>query len=244
MLLPREQLSLSCLDFASPLGQFEYARFYESTIKILDLEGRMGSRPVVLIARLETDKTVYALERQDNGLYSLCKLGNWVDLESLSTHATVAYSKLIKPRSNAAASHVHPEAPITPQLQKENKKRRLAIEAIQSLVKRPARSQSVSFPSQGAEITRASTPAEDAASQSVGAPLPSDAANVQLDAQKEIGAAVTPGTDEALPQPTVNEIFDNVRTQYLEALYHSMVNPPPPNTFFWRGGHLIFSRGL
>jgi DNA replication regulator SLD3 len=98
MLLPREHLSLSCMDLASPLGDLEYSRFYESNVRILDLESRMGARPVVLIARLESDKTVYALERKDDGLYSLCHLGSWVDLQSLSKHAAVVYSKLTSPR--------------------------------------------------------------------------------------------------------------------------------------------------
>jgi DNA replication regulator SLD3 len=219
MLLPRVHLPLSCLDLAAPLGEFEYARFYESNVKILDLESRMGSRPVVLIARLETNKTVFALERQDNGLYTLCKLGNWVNLEKISSCATVAYSKLIKPRPKISLEDGRPVPLETPQLHKENKKRRLAIEAIQSLVKRPTRSPSISQASQGAETTRPPTPVQ------AGPALP-DASNVLTPAAIEAPSpSITPVPDETSP-PTANDIFDNVRNQYLEALYHSMVSRP------------------
>jgi DNA replication regulator SLD3 len=185
----------------------------------------MGTRPVVLIARLETDKTVYALEREDANLYTLCKLGSWVDLERLSGHATVAYSKLIRPRAPVAANAVEPETTTTPQLHKENKKRRLAIEAIQSLVKKPARSQSISLASQGPEITQTPTPVEnDVASQFASLPAPPETANGTPESQAGVQTSIVPVPEDVLAQPTANDIFDNVRNQYFEALYHSMVS--------------------
>lgn len=183
----------------------------------------MGMRPVVLIARLETDKTVYVLERQDEGLYTLCMLGAWVDLESLSKCATVAYSKLIKPRS-PAPQNTESEPTITLQLHHENKKRRLAIEAIQSLVKKPARSRSFSLPSQNFEVTQVPTPVEnDSPSQANRLSEPREASTAPAESPLPPNPpTVTPAPDKAVAQPSVNDIFENVRNQYFEALYNSM----------------------
>lgn len=231
MLLPREHLSLSFLDLHSPYGSFGSSRYFESNIKILDLEGRVAARPVVLLARLESDKTVYALERQRNGLYSLCQLGSWVDLTTLCELATVSCSHLVK-KSPWHTTTTSIQQPLTtPQLHHENKKRKLAIEAIQSLVKRPARSRSVSTPMQtvGLATQQSATPAGDSqptsqqdgntsASQGIAAP-PANA----TDTQSQIPTASGPRVEESLTPPTANDIFGNIRNHYMEALYHSMV---------------------
>ncbi|KAH6648451.1 DNA replication regulator SLD3-domain-containing protein [Truncatella angustata] len=222
MLLPREHLPLSHLDLATPSGDFEHARQYESTIKILDLESRMGNRPVVLIARMETNKTPYAIERQNGGLYTLCRLGNWVDLIQLSSHATVAYTRLLKARATLIG-HAQPEASTTPQLHSENKKRRLAMEAIQSLVKRPARSQSISLQSQDAEGSQASMGlGEETAYQTTKPAEPlADAGSIQTE-ERTATLVNTLAPEQSAPSRIADDIFENVRTHYLEALYHSM----------------------
>lgn len=231
MLLPREHLRLSFLDLHSPYGSFESAQYFESNIKILDLEGRVGTRPVVLLARLESDKTIYALERQENGLYSLCHLVSWVDLTTLSDFATVSCSHLIKKRPSHATDSNIPQPIITHQLHKENKKRKLAIEAIQSLVKRPTRSRSVSTPTQAVslatQLSVAPAKDDDTTSRQDGNALASQdvAAPTTTMPRPQSQVSITPGTraDESLTPPTANDIFDNIRNQYMEALYHSMV---------------------
>lgn len=226
MLLPREHLQLSLLDLTSPYGSFESSRYYESSIKILDLEGRIGSRPVVLIARLETDNTLYVLERQKNALYTLCHLGSWTDLQELQVLATVSCPQFIQERSNTSAELSTPISLTTPQLHHDNKKRRLAIEAIQSLVKKPARARSLSTLSQPISPTELSTPAQDNAESQA-----SNGGNSQditptgaLDTQNESQMSKVPEPDDMLATPTADTIFDNIRNQYLESLYHSMVN--------------------
>lgn len=211
MVLPREWLPLSCLDLALPHGAFEHVRFFESTIRVLELEGRMGARPVILIARLEADQTVYALERQSSQLYSLCKLGNWVDLEQLSRHATVAYPKLIKPWVHLSTQANDPLPLTTPQLHRETKSRRLAIEAIQSLVKRPARPPVVALGGQVQESPLSQT--EPASVQ------PNSSATEQVSSQLDAVPASDPRPDQS-PSGT---ILENIRNQYCETLYHSMV---------------------
>ncbi|KAI1762979.1 DNA replication regulator SLD3-domain-containing protein [Hypoxylon sp. FL1150] len=224
MLLPREHLQLSLLDLASPYGSFESSRYYESSIKILDLEGRMGSRPVVLIARLETDKTLYVLERQKNALYTLCHLGSWANLQELQGFATVSCPHLIQRRSNSSTELSTPHPLTTPQLHHDNKKRRLAIEAIQSLVKKPARSRSLSTLSQPVSPAEVSTPGrENVESQASNGPTSQDATpKGAFETQNRCQMSKVPEPDVMLATPTADTIFDNIRTQYYESLYHSM----------------------
>ncbi|RYO98531.1 hypothetical protein DL764_007066 [Monosporascus ibericus] len=228
ILLPREHLHLSFLDLHSPYGSFESSRYFESKIKILDLEGRVAAHPVVLIARLESDKTIYALERQNNGLYSLCHLCSWVNLEKLCELSTVSCGHLIKKSPPQPIDSGTSQPLITSQLHEENKKRKLAIEAIQSLVKKPARSRSVSTPSQPVElITQPAAPAgdEDATSrQSGNGQASQDAALFSSipDAKSKIHATAGARIYESQSQPAASDIFDSIRNQYIEALYHSM----------------------
>ncbi|KAI1825494.1 DNA replication regulator SLD3-domain-containing protein [Xylaria intraflava] len=227
MLLPREFLRLSFLALSSPYGSFEPSPAFESNIKILDLESRVGSRPVVLIARLESNKTVYAIERQANTLYTLCHLGSWVDLEQLSNLATVACHTLIRKLPPNSAPDLIAAVPLTtPQISHTNKKRKLAIESIQSLVKKPARSRSLSLRPQAGDVSSISP-----ASQGSNAPDAENAAaapDTPSSATPALGPNVTPqidvvqDEDAALSVPNAERIFETIRNQYFEALYHSM----------------------
>ncbi len=231
MLLPREHLRLSFLDLHSPYGSFESCRYFESSIKILDLEDRVASRPTVLIARLESDKTVYSLERQENGLYSLCHLGSWVDLAILSELASVSCDHLVKKHLIHATNSGILQPLVTPQSHKENKKRRLAIEAIQSLVKKPARSRSISVPTQSINQStlQLSTPTGDGQAvpqqddNASASPVITPHLAANSAAQSQAQAVSGPRREESPAQPTADDIFDNIRNQYLETLYHSMV---------------------
>ncbi|KAI1753892.1 DNA replication regulator SLD3-domain-containing protein [Xylaria castorea] len=226
MLLPHEHLRLSFLDLSSPYGSFESSAAFEANIRILDLESRMGNRPVVLIARLESNRTVYVVERQANALYTLCHLGSWVDLEQLCGLATVSCPALIR-RQPALHSEPTTHVPLTtPQISHTNKKRRLAIEAIQSLVKKPVRSRSISVLSQAGEVSRPSTPiqggnalgsGDEAVSQ--GMPAPNTSTNGP---GVESQVSLVQDQDEALAMPNAEGIFENIRNHYFEALYHSM----------------------
>ncbi|KAI1347611.1 DNA replication regulator SLD3-domain-containing protein [Xylaria sp. FL0043] len=225
MLLPREHLRLSFLDLSAPYGSFESSLFFEANIRILDLESRMGSRPVVVIARLESNKSLYAIERQANALYTLCHLGSWVDLEQLCDLATVSCSALVRDQPVLPAEPSARAPLITPQISHTNKKRRLAIEAIQSLVKKPMRSPSISALSQVGEASRPPTPIQGgnvfggSVSGDQDAPSRSEVTPKSGLASR---ADVVQEQDEALHIPTADGIFENIRNHYFEALYHSM----------------------
>jgi DNA replication regulator SLD3 len=165
----------------------------------------MGSQPVVLIARLDDGRSLYAVEREARGLYVLLHLGSWVDLHQLRAVAVVSkqdVSRTLDRRSGPGATL--PAAPLTiPESSKYSKKKRLAIEAIQSMVKRPSMSLSAN-----------ATPTETRAVIAPEEPAKGSHPQEKLDTSLNLGDAA---------QPTANEIFENVRTQYFEALYLSKV---------------------
>jgi DNA replication regulator SLD3 len=226
MLLPRESLPLSALDLSQPLGDFPTSRLFESRIKILDLEGRLGSN--VLLARSETTRMVYAVERESNGLYVLCKLGSWVDIEALAQNATVVCAERMRSSKPSKSGNTTATPLTTPSMYNETKRRRLAIEEIQSLVRK--RSMSViekNSPSQTPGSTEERPPSRQGVSQS-DSPVqePTETSTVSgppMPAPLESAALDLASNDDALAQPTAEDIFQNLRTQYMEALYHSKV---------------------
>ncbi|TFB06289.1 hypothetical protein CCMA1212_001713 [Trichoderma ghanense] len=212
MLLPREHLPLSYIDFAACHGDFPQSRFYESYIHILDLESRLGPAPIVLVARNELRGTAYALERQSNGLYVLCKLAPWADLESLAQKATAVRYERLSPVKTERIEHPGGEALITPQLHVEQKKKRAAIEAIQSQMRKRVRSQSVSTVG---IMTKEEEPQEP---ESLLSQLPSP----DLSSEQ----APLPGAEDQVNPVSMassaEEIFEGIRTHYFDALYKSM----------------------
>jgi len=162
----------------------------------------MGSQPMVLIARLDDARTLCAVERDSRGLYALCQLGSWVNLPGLKATAVASKQDLPKLSERVLPGGAVAEAiaavPLgTPESSKYSKKKRLAIEAIQSMVNRP--STTLATESQESPIDPEST------------------SNLQL-AEK---ATNPTSREEVTTQLTAAEIFENVRSQYFEALYLS-----------------------
>ncbi|KAJ6790015.1 hypothetical protein PWT90_10369 [Aphanocladium album] len=149
-LLRRQNLPLGCIDFQSTTAESAYTRLVESRIKILDLETRMGSTQSVLVARHDATRTICALERQSDGLYAMCKLGAWVDVERLAQDATALCAERVfaQVKSEASpSSQAGLAAMTTPHMNSQQRKKRAAIEAIQSLVrKKPKQDMAVAGP--------------------------------------------------------------------------------------------------
>lgn len=220
MVLPRKHLALSYLDLTSPQGDLPPSRVFECHVKILDLESRMGSSSSVLIARHEPKGTCYALERQETNLYIACKLGSWVQLESLANHATAICEERIRPPKTEPRDTKPTTALTTPQTHKDAKQKRVAIEAIQSLVRKRGHSQSVSTFDANTSFEGTAGPQAEAAS------LPSSDAKPMPPAESiPETQSVTPMQKEpgASQQQTAQSIFDNIRVHYFEALYKSKV---------------------
>ncbi|KAM3433456.1 hypothetical protein MY4824_005969 [Beauveria thailandica] len=142
--LRRQDLPLSCIDFSSTTAESAFTRLVESRIKILDLETRMGAGRSVLVARHEATRAVYAVERHADGLYAMCRLGAWVSIERLARDAATAVcaervfpvkAETLSPPSLAAAA-VTTTTTTTLRMDSLQRKKRAAIEAIQSLVRK------------------------------------------------------------------------------------------------------------
>ncbi|KAK4659643.1 hypothetical protein QC762_112090 [Podospora pseudocomata] len=244
MMLPRESLPLSALDLVKPHGELPSTRLFESKIKILDLEGRLGHS--VLIARSEITKMVYAVESESPGLYVLCKLGSWVDVGELSHDATVVCKERLKGPKQVKVEDPAGAPLITPQMYKENKRRKLAIEELQAATRRrsgtltdmDSHSQISALPnsrpaSRGIVGSRPASrgvgtqilqPPEEILADSLAwlsstrdstpAPLPVSDTGCQAEPQSQL-------QEQEQDKPTAECIMDNIRTQYQEALYHS-----------------------
>ncbi|RDL41924.1 Uncharacterized protein BP5553_01903 [Venustampulla echinocandica] len=202
ILLPRSRLPLAFLDFATSTNYLPQSRLFETHVKILELEERMGSQPMVLIARLDDGRTLYAVEREDRGLYVLCRLGTWVNSQQLREAAVVSKQEAPKESGRCSGSvSFQKEAAtvplVTPETNKYNKKKRLAIEELQSMVKRPS--------------------LDNIAKSQPGIELPPSQEYLQLEAP----LAAPPAAGDAPSQPTAAEIFENIRAQYSDALYLS-----------------------
>ncbi|RYP74257.1 hypothetical protein DL770_007638 [Monosporascus sp. CRB-9-2] len=153
----------------------------------------------------------YAMEDLLRPPIVLC---SWVNLETLCELSTVSCGHLIKKSPPQPTDSSTSQPLITPQLHKEIKKRKLAIEAIQSLVKKPARSRSVSTPSQPVElITQPAAPAGDeetTSRQSDNGRASRDAAFFSSipDTESKMQATAEAQVYESPSQPTANDIFD------------------------------------
>jgi DNA replication regulator SLD3 len=153
-----------------------------------------------LVARLDSTCTLFAIERESQGLYVLFQLGSWISLQQLRASAVASKQDVSKPLS--LVQNGETSVPIdTPESSNYSNKKRLAIEQIQSMVKRPSTSLSTDN-SQGTN-----TPVETPVLQPHALGVPVD----------------SPPVVELATQPTAAEIFENIRNQYLEALYISKV---------------------
>ncbi|KAK6595381.1 hypothetical protein H4I95_10739 [Botrytis cinerea] len=204
VLLPRSQLPLSYLDIGSAANPLPQSRLFETHVKILELEERMGNQPMVLIARLDDNRTLYAVERESRGLYVILQLGSWINIHQLKSSAVVAQTERTGVSVKGlpfGSTHFETstEPLITSEGSKYTKKKRLAIEAIQSMIKRP------------------STPLLPESRPQLVAPEKSLASEPQNDTQATICLPAL----ETKTKATSTEIFDNVRTQYFESLYLS-----------------------
>ncbi|RDA87915.1 hypothetical protein CP532_1707 [Ophiocordyceps camponoti-leonardi (nom. inval.)] len=228
MLLPREHLSLSFIDLGASDRDLPPSRLFESRVKVLDLESRLGAATSILVARNDTRGTVHVLERQagDDALYTMCQLGSWVDLAALATKATAVFWQRLRVPKRARPADGGDEGLTTPCLHKEQKRKRAAIEAIQSLVRKRARSQSVST----FEHIDRQVPAETGDNEIADSP-PEPTVKSEQD-QGTTVATITPGTSPIAtsldmtasmdPPATAEAIFDSIRSQYFDALYKSM----------------------
>lgn len=210
MLLARERLPLSSLDLSTPYGDLPTGpgRFFESHIRILDLEGRLRQAPSILIARSEDCRHVYAIEKHQHHLYVVCKIGSWVSIEKLAQVAEASYAS--RCAANQQRDALRKEAAtVTSQLVKTDKKKRKAIEEFQSEIRKRSRAQSVAPNESQREQSQAPTTIE----------LEPSAPDTHL----QTSMISRPGSMDPTVdlQTSADDIFQWLRSQYFDTLYHS-----------------------
>lgn len=185
----------------------------------------MGSGPTVLIARNETRGKEYAIERQENGLYVVCMLGAWVDLQTLARNATVLLPERVRPVKVERSEQPGISALTTPQLHLDHKKKKAAIEAIQSLVKRRASSQSAYNFDEAISHDPGTEPGfQETQTSSLKSELePRTRPSIHHNEQLPLPTPGASTTEAAGTQHTAEDILDNIRSHYFEALYRSKV---------------------
>lgn len=169
----------------------------------------MGNQAMILIARLDDGRTLYAVEREDRGLYAIFKLGSWVNLHQLRALAAAALPDISALPSKRLeldnAVHTCISLQPNPEPVSFSKKKRLAIEAIQSMVKRPTTGL---LP----ETQIMETPVEEKTNQIDSMAEHDNTDSLRAGLEPEVGM-----------QPTTGDVLENIRNQYFDALYLSKV---------------------
>lgn len=97
LLIPRSHLPLSFLDPITATTAGSAPRLFSAHIRALeDDEPGHPYRALVMVAELETEGSLYVVERVRCGLYALCRLGGWVNIEELRP-AALAFKKHAAP---------------------------------------------------------------------------------------------------------------------------------------------------
>lgn len=89
LLLPRAELPLSYLEPTTSNPPFSSPRLFSASIPALDTLGVAKQGAIVLIAKLEREQSLYAVESVALRTYAICKLGIWVNIEDLRAAALV-----------------------------------------------------------------------------------------------------------------------------------------------------------
>jgi DNA replication regulator SLD3 len=201
---------------------------------------------VALIALLDDGKSFFAIERELRGLYALCKLGSWVDLNRLCAAAIVSRHLPLENKKQSTPKGTC-ETPITAETSKYNKEKRLAIEAIQSMVKRPpggilstpeALLVCESHPAGTRNLllqegTTGRCPSQsssllDLSHQMEASPATQHQPRVTPDPTRQDPSDCHVERGDVVEQSLTDRILQNIRSQYLEALYLSKVGVFPP----------------
>ena len=167
----------------------------------------MGNQPMVLIARHDDGRTLFAVEREDRGLYAICKLGSWINIRHLRALATATISDIstLPEKKMELDNAITVQAPALSTVEPVtfSKKKRLAIEAIQSMIKRP---------------TTGLLPE----SQVEDLQLEANEGQTTICQNEPVTAAVSVESQMAI-QPTTDDMLETIRVQYFDALYLSKV---------------------
>ena len=212
-LLPRLLLPRSCLPLAylDPLGgpdDLQGSKLFSAHIEVLEElvhEDRRSKQPTVLIAQSAIDDGLFAIEHVQEGIYAMCRLGDWVSLSTLERLRTIPVD-IVRPQKKQRQEQ--PGLPANKwwntaaiDLSPENRNGR----SKKSCVEKTSAVQLCLQTTQQKPTTLAQV------AQDISQPV----------SQDQTGNTVTDMKEEAAQDP--EEVLRMVRAQYQEALYASKV---------------------
>lgn len=214
LLLPRSHLPLSFLDPIQVSTVVPTARLFSTHIRALEYE-RPGSpnQALAMVAELEPDGSLYAVERVQCGIYALCRLGGWVSMEDLEAAALTA-GNFATPRLDKPLDVTEPRswwdcAAISP------------FDADEGLQAKRSKANTSGIVQLRMRSSRSRT-SPDSSQSWRGAVLPGP--DAMMAARELPTSAIVSCEQECRFQLSIEELLDTVRCQYLEALYLSKVN--------------------
>lgn len=212
LLLPRSHLPLSFLDPINVSTTIPTARLFSAHVRALEYEEPSSlHQPLVMVAELEPEGSLYAVERVRCGLYALCKLGEWVNIGELRATALDVWNstapRLEKPLNVTGPKSWWECAAFSPFDADDGlraKRSKAKISGFVQLKMRSTKSQTSPEPPQ---CWNGAVPPEPEAVTPTPEPLTSVAVSCE---QRGV-------------ELSAEELLDTVRCQYLEALYLSKV---------------------
>ncbi|KAI9722279.1 MAG: hypothetical protein M1812_001751 [Candelaria pacifica] len=206
LLLPRSELPLAYLEPTVSDSSLSSARLFSANVPALDALRAAKRGAIVLIAKLETERSLYAVESVARGTYAVCKLANWLKIEELRAAASVARIESWPTRQDHGFSEQYTEwwrsavSERTKEDSQRAKRRQItASNAVQLLMKQPKCRVQQQSP-------KASSPVSS----------PS-----QINSNIELSHAPDGCNQPLKAGPTAQETLEIIRTQYLEALHLS-----------------------
>lgn len=157
-----------------------------------------------------------------------------MELSQLAQAATAICHGRVFPAKPETKRAEDADAVITPQLHKDHKKKRAAIEAIQSLVRKKPKSEPSTPDEEPSALNTVPVAPTVEPTEPPAVQTEANSTNNVTEASSQnpsAGDAAT-ATEEVPPQDLAASIFDNIRTQYFEALYKSMVSCLPDELVF------------
>ncbi|KAI9775625.1 MAG: hypothetical protein M1835_005747 [Candelina submexicana] len=205
-LLPRSELPLSYLEPTISNASLPSARLFSANIPALDTLGVAEGGATVLIAKLETEQSLYAVEKVSLGTYAICKLRDWVKIAELRAGALVNRNESWPFKQNSGFLEQGTEWWHSALLgrnredtQRIKRKRTMASDAVQLSMEQSKHKVSQLLPK-----------------------APSSASFLSQAVPNVEPVHVPAGwSDPSMTGPTPQTILEVIRTQYLEALHLS-----------------------
>lgn len=211
LLIPRSCLPLAYFDLEADSHGSTGSRIFtasEQTLEVLAASKEQTYEPRILIAEHSDDNRLYAVELVRQGVYAMCRLGEWVELEDFGK----------PPAKTKKISHGDP-APSVAHGGQWWRKAALNVRSNMGKMQGTSQTQGIRLAMKPPPSRTISTTIEDASTASV------DTNDCKAINAEIMSVTAANGGDEPLQPSALDpvDIYGMLRVQYLEALYINKV---------------------